>query len=182
MTNWALSAMTLRRLRCLCLSAMLIVAGVASCTLFPVRIISGFGDTKGGEGYPRSNGPHRGVDIAGAVGTAVIAPAEGSVLLARDEGDACGNIVMLQHRFGYRTVYCHLSSYTVAFGDEVTRGQVIGYIGTTGRRAGDGYEHVHWELRAHSIHEDPVPMTIGCFDTKQSYPTERLVLTWPLKC
>jgi murein DD-endopeptidase MepM/ murein hydrolase activator NlpD len=62
----------------------------------PVRILSTFGDTRGPEDNQRRNGPHRSVDIGGAVGTEVIAPAEGSVLLARDEGDACGKARVFQ--------------------------------------------------------------------------------------
>jgi murein DD-endopeptidase MepM/ murein hydrolase activator NlpD len=161
---------------------ILIVVSHAGCAAGPVRILSEFGDTRGPEGYPRQDGPHRGVDIAAVVGTAVIAPADGKVIIARDQRDGCGNLVMLSHPGGYRTVYCHLTSFTVSFGDEVKRGEIIGYTGTTGLRPGPGYEHLHWELRSGSVSEDPLPLTTGCFDATQSYPADHLVLTWPIEC
>lgn len=146
------------------------------------RILSGFGDGRGPEGYPRADGPHRGVDVAGSFGSPVLAAADGNVLPAGDNRDACGLIVVIQHRHGYRTIHCHLSTIAVGFGDEVRRGQVIGAIGTTGLRAGPGYEHVHWELRREGVSEDPLPMTVGCFDGAKVYPVDRLVLTYPVKC
>ena len=127
------------------LAAVLCLLG--GCALGQPRVISGYNDLRGGEGYPRRDGPHRGVDIAGLVGTPVISPADGQVIMARDNQDACGNIVKIQHKFGYQTVYCHLSSYAVSSGQEVKRRDLIGEIGTTGLRPGPGFEHVHWKLR-----------------------------------
>jgi len=156
---------------------------VGGCALGHPRVISGYNDLRGGEGYPRRDGPHRGVDIAGLVGTPVISPADGWVAIARDNRDACGNIVIIQHAFGYETVYCHLSSYAVSPGQGVKRGDLIGEIGTTGLRAGPGFEHVHWELRHLGSHEDPLLKTVGCFDPKRSYARDDdIALTYPVKC
>ena len=68
------------------------------------RILTGFGDWRGAEGYPLLR-PHRGIDIKGRVGDDVIAAAEGRVTVARDSGDLCGLIVVVVHDpHGYRTI------------------------------------------------------------------------------
>lgn len=67
-------------------------------------------------------------------------------------------------------------------GEAVTRGQPIGAIGRTGRRAWPGYEHLHWMLRQGRTLVDPAPKTIGCFDAATRYPTDRFVLTYPVRC
>jgi murein DD-endopeptidase MepM/ murein hydrolase activator NlpD len=151
----------------------------------PPRILAGFGDWLGGEGYPRLS-PHRGLDFKGPPGADVIAAADGKVTVARDNRDLCGLIVVVLHDpHGYRTVYCHLSESAVRAGDHVTRGQRIGVLGTTGQRAWPGYEHVHLELQrgADPRHvEDPTPRLVGCFDPRTTYPVDRLVITYPVRC
>jgi murein DD-endopeptidase MepM/ murein hydrolase activator NlpD len=149
------------------------------------RLHAGFGDWLGSEGYPRLS-PHRGVDVAGPVGADVLAAAEGRVTVARDNRDLCGLIVVIDHDpYGYRTVYCHFSDIAVRVGESVKRGQRIGAVGTSGQRAWPGFEHVHLELqRGRDIHaiEDPLPRTVGCFDEAKAYPSDRLVLTYPVRC
>jgi murein DD-endopeptidase MepM/ murein hydrolase activator NlpD len=151
----------------------------------PPLVLAGFGDWRGSEGYPRLS-PHRGLDIAGPIGADVLAAADGRVTVARDNRDLCGLIVVIVHdRHGYRTVYCHLGTLAVQPGDSVARGQRIGVVGTTGQRAWPGYEHVHLELQrgADSKHvEDPRPRLVGCFDARTTYPSSRLVLTYPVQC
>ena len=146
------------------------------------RVLSGFGDRLGPEGFLRTDGPHRGVDVGGPIGWPVLAAADGRVVLARDNGDACGLIVILAHRHGAETIYCHMSQVSVVASDEVRRGEQIGMIGTTGLRAGPGFEHVHWELRVNGVPEDPLPKTIGCFAPSRTYSEDRLELTYPVKC
>jgi len=149
------------------------------------RIHAGFGDWLGSEGYPRLS-PHRGVDVAGRMGADVLAAAAGRVTVARDNRDLCGLIVVIDHDpYGLRTVYCHFAEIAVRVGDSVKRGQRIGAIGTSGQRAWPGFEHVHLELqRGRDINaiEDPLPRIVGCFDDTKAYPTDRLVLTYPVKC
>jgi len=149
------------------------------------RILSGFGDWLGAEGYPRVNGRHSGVDLAGRMGSLVLAPADGRVIVAEDNHNSCGLIVVLDHGVqGYRTIHCHLSAISVKRGEDVKRGDRIGAIGTSGMRAWPGYEHVHWERQKGKggPYEDPVSKTMGCFDATRLYPTNRLVLTYPVKC
>jgi murein DD-endopeptidase MepM/ murein hydrolase activator NlpD len=149
------------------------------------RILTGFGDWRGAEGYPLLR-PHRGLDIKGRVGDDVLAAAEGRVTVARDSGDLCGLIVVVVHDpHGYRTIYCHLSELAVRAGDSVARGHRLGAVGTTGQRAWPGYEHVHVELQRgrdpQDLH-DPLDKTAGCFDETAAYPTDRLALTYPVRC
>ncbi|MBI2527877.1 MAG: M23 family metallopeptidase [Candidatus Rokubacteria bacterium] len=149
------------------------------------RILAGFGDWLGSEGYPRPS-PHRGIDVAGRPGADVLAAADGRVTVARDTGDLCGLIVVIAHEaHGYRTVYCHFSAIAVSAGDSVRRGQRIGAVGTSGQRAWPGFEHVHLELqrgRDRKDIEDPLPRIVGCFAETRRYPPDRLVLTYPVKC
>lgn len=174
--------------------APILIALLLSACASGARVISGFGDLRDGEGKPRT-GPHGGVDVWGFPGDPVLASADGQVQdVGEESGVSCGKYVAVDHEQelevqGYRykgnTRYCHLREQTVSAGDTVKRGQTIGYIGTTGWTRSPsqttGYEHVHWELRwLGKI--DPLPFTVGCFDPKQAYPTDRLVLTYPVQC
>jgi len=162
-----------------------LVGLLAAPSTGPPHVLTTFGNWLGSEGYPLP-GPHRGVDLAGRLGTDVLAAADGRVLVARDNGGVCGLIVVILHApEGYRTVYCHFSEIGVRAGDIVRRGQPIGRVGATGQRAFPGYEHVHLEIqRSGDINdlEDPMPRIAGCFDASATYPADRLVLTYPLPC
>ena len=148
------------------------------------RVLSGFRDWIGAEGFPRLNGLHSGVDFAGRAGADALAAAPGRVVLARDNRNSCGLIVVIEHGIDdYRTIYCHLAELGVKAGDEVARGARIGAIGTTGMRAWPGYEHVHLELEKGPFgpREDPLARTVGCFRPSASYPPG-LTLTYPVTC
>ena len=149
------------------------------------RILAGFGDWFGAEGYPRFD-RHRGLDIKGTPGVDVLAAADGRVTVARDNGDLCGLIVVIDHDpYGLRTVYCHFSEIAVRVGDSVRRGERVGAVGTSGQRAWPGFEHVHLEAqRGRDVNAvvDPLPSIVGCFDETKPYGTERLILTYPVKC
>lgn len=85
---------------------------------------------------------HRGVDIRGRMGTEVKATADGKVIRQLyDKGD--GNFVLIDHGNGFRTKFAHLKKSLVKKGDLVTRGQVIGLVGNSGRSTGP---HVHYEI------------------------------------
>jgi murein DD-endopeptidase MepM/ murein hydrolase activator NlpD len=98
----------------------------------------------GGRSDPFSGEPeyHTGIDIAAAKGQPVYATADGVVQAASYTGDY-GNLVVVKHAFGLTTRYGHLSAYHVKIGDKVTRGDVVGYIGSTGRSTG---AHLHYEI------------------------------------
>lgn len=86
---------------------------------------------------------HAGMDIDGERGDQVVAPAAGTVTKAGWQG-GYGNMIEIDHGNGLKTRYGHLSKIEVAVGDEVTRDQLIGFIGSTGRSTGP---HLHYELR-----------------------------------
>ncbi len=86
---------------------------------------------------------HYGQDIATQSGNRVVAPANGVVLIA-EYRDFYGRMIIIDHNFGYTTRYGHLSAFNVKEGQRVKRGQVIGYVGSTGRSTGP---HLHYEVR-----------------------------------
>lgn len=97
---------------------------------------------------------HGGVDVAGATGTPVRAPADGLVVLAADKPFTLeGNLLMIDHGAGLNSAFLHLSRIEVKEGAHVTRGQLIGAIGATGRATGP---HLHWALKWNDARIDPM--------------------------
>jgi murein DD-endopeptidase MepM/ murein hydrolase activator NlpD len=118
-------------------------------SLWPVRgvVTSSFGsrlDPFNGEGAF-----HTGIDIATSKGDAVCAPADGTVLKA-GMGTGYGREVVLDHGHGIETLYAHLSGFAVIAGQEIRRGDILGYVGSSGHSTGP---HLHYEVR---IHDTPV--------------------------
>ena len=94
----------------------------------------------------RSQGIHanNGVDLAAPTGTLVVAPASGTVIFAHmGYNGGYGNMEMINHPNGTQTLYGHLSKIEVQVGDQVTQGEVIGRVGSTGRSTGP---HLHFEV------------------------------------
>jgi murein DD-endopeptidase MepM/ murein hydrolase activator NlpD len=85
---------------------------------------------------------HQGIDISTAKGEPIYATANGVVVSAGRNGDY-GNLVVLKHDFELSTRYGHLSAFNVKPGDAVKRGDVVGFVGSTGRATGS---HVHYEI------------------------------------
>lgn len=111
---------------------------------------------------------HGGIDIAGAgiMGTPVVAAADGTVIATNSScthnwgksyscgcGGGYGNYVMISHAGGKMTVYGHLTSLTVSSGQSVSRGQIIGYVGSTGYSTGP---HLHYECRLNGVRYNPM--------------------------
>src|SRR4029077_2504993 len=99
--------------------------------------------TFGGRSDPFTGEPgfHQGIDISTEKGQPVYATADGSVESASYTGDY-GNLIVLRHDFGLSTRYGHLSGFKVTPGMSVKRGDVIGFVGSTGRSTGS---HLHYE-------------------------------------
>lgn len=100
-------------------------------------------------------GFHGGVDIAADEGAPVHAAANGIVRLA-ESLPLSGNAVLLDHGLGVVTSYLHLSSVAVQAGQRVTRGELVGRVGSTGLATGP---HLHWGLRVNGVRVDPMPWT-----------------------
>ncbi len=97
---------------------------------------------------------HAGIDLAGPVGTPIYATADGTVGDAGYNSGGYGNLVKLDHGRGIETRYGHLSAILVRPGQRVSRGQVIGRMGSTGRSTGS---HLHYEVRIENRAVNPIP-------------------------
>ena len=111
--------------------------------------VSGFGVRSVLNGQAR--GPHNGADFAAGTGTPIHAPAGGIVAFAR-EFYYSGNTVILDHGFGLYSTMAHMSAFDVKEGARVTRGQLLGKVGATGRVTGP---HLHWSVRLNGARVDP---------------------------
>ena len=97
---------------------------------------------------------HTGTDIACAEGTPILAAADGIVTVANgldSWGGSYGYYIQIDHGSGLQTLYAHCSSICVTTGQQVRAGEVIGYVGHTGRVTGN---HLHWEVRLNGIRTD----------------------------
>jgi murein DD-endopeptidase MepM/ murein hydrolase activator NlpD len=112
--------------------------------------------TFGGRSDPFNGEPafHQGLDISTDKGQPVYATADGVVESASYTGDY-GNLIVLKHGFGLMTRYGHLSAFAVKPGATVKRGDVIGYVGSTGRSTGS---HVHYEILANGKLLNPLQL------------------------
>jgi murein DD-endopeptidase MepM/ murein hydrolase activator NlpD len=123
----------------------------AAPTMWPVEgpVTGSFGeriDPFNGEGAF-----HTGVDISTAYGQSVIAPADGVVVFAAENG-GYGQLLILEHGHGITTRYGHLAGFATAVGQSVRRGDVIGYVGRSGRSTGP---HLHYEVRIQDVPVNP---------------------------
>lgn len=96
---------------------------------------------------------HYGMDFTAPEGTEVYATGNGTVELAQVSQRGLGKHVVIDHGFGYESVYGHLSNFTVRVGQKVQRGQVIGYVGNTGLSVAN---HLHYEVKLNGTNVDPV--------------------------
>ena len=120
-----------------------------------LRMTSGFGMRE----HPILGGRrnHKGVDLAAPSGTPVYATADGFVAKA-EWFSAYGNYIQIEHGGDLETRYGHLSGYAVQSGQRVHKGELIGYVGSTGRSTGP---HLHYEVRVAGEAVNPVPYLNG---------------------
>ncbi len=125
-------------------------------TLWPVKNGQGyFTAFFGPEENPFTRGfrLHNGVDIAAQFNTPIVAAANGKVVNITFKPNGLGNCVTLSHQYGFSTRYGHLNKPVVRKGDKVARGQIIGYMGSTGNSTGT---HLHYEVWLGTILVDPM--------------------------
>ncbi len=104
---------------------------------------------------------HKGLDLAAPYGTPIYAPIAGRVVLAgRNRG--YGNFVKLDHGSGVASGYGHMSRFAVRQGQSVERGQVIGYVGSTGMSTGP---HLHWEVWKNGANVNPRSISLSSVAT-----------------
>jgi murein DD-endopeptidase MepM/ murein hydrolase activator NlpD len=96
---------------------------------------------------------HYGMDFTGPLGTEIYATGDGKVVKAEYNHFGYGKEVVINHGFGYKTIYAHLRRIKVDVGDKVKRGQVIGTLGNTGRSTGP---HLHYEVRKNGRPVNPI--------------------------
>ncbi len=134
-----------------------VVFDITPPSLFPVQnaskdhITSFFGERRSSAKF-KYKAVHGGIDIKAAIGTPVIATADGVIAKATDEGD-WGNLIVITHSEGYETWYAHLNGFAVHKNQKVKKGDVIGYVGNTGQSKGP---HLHYEVKQHNKRQDPL--------------------------
>jgi murein DD-endopeptidase MepM/ murein hydrolase activator NlpD len=100
---------------------------------------------------------HSGIDIAAGAGAPIVAPADGVVILAAEQPFSLeGHLLMVDHGAGLNSAFLHCSQLAVKVGDAVRQGQVIAYVGMTGRATGP---HLHWSLMWRGARLDPLLFT-----------------------
>ncbi|MEO6001180.1 MAG: M23 family metallopeptidase [Chitinophagaceae bacterium] len=115
------------------------------------RIASGFG-TRIDPVY-KTVKMHAGLDFAAPQGTPIYATANGIITTAGNSGDGFGNHVIIEHGYGYETLYGHMYKVKVRNGQRVKRGEIVGYVGSTGKSTGP---HCHYEVHKNDRPLDPV--------------------------
>ena len=116
------------------------------------RITSKFGNRK--DPFTKRIAFHSGIDIANSSGTSVKASSKGKVIFAGTKG-AYGKTVIVDHGYGYKSLYAHNREILVKVGDNVEEGQVISKMGSTGRSTGT---HLHFEIHKNNTPINPLNM------------------------
>jgi len=106
---------------------------------------------------------HAGIDVPAGIGNSILAADGGTVIVSTYDG-GYGNYIMVNHGNGRVTLYAHMSSRAVDVGAEVKKGQVIGYVGSTGNSTGP---HLHFEIRINGSAVDPCNYFTGYYFTKK---------------
>ena len=96
---------------------------------------------------------HYGMDFTAPLGTDVYATGNGTVIAILSAQRGLGKHIIIDHGFGYTTIYAHLSNFNVRVGQKVQRGDIIGYVGSTGTSVAN---HLHYEIKLNGVNVDPV--------------------------
>jgi murein DD-endopeptidase MepM/ murein hydrolase activator NlpD len=100
---------------------------------------------------------HKGMDFTARIGTPIYASGNGRVSIA-ERSSTYGNVVYISHGYGYKTIYAHMSKIKVRRGQEVKRGDLIGYVGNTGLSVA---AHLHYEVHKNGISLNPINFYYG---------------------
>lgn len=120
------------------------------------QMVSGFGYRS--DPFTKVRKFHAGMDFSAKTGTPIYATGDGVVARADNTASGYGNHVVIRHGFGYETLYGHLSKYNCRPGQRVKRGDVIGYVGSTGRSEAP---HLHYEVHKGGEVVNPINFYYG---------------------
>lgn len=96
---------------------------------------------------------HAGMDFTAPTGTDIYATGDGTIAAVISSKRGLGNHIIIDHGFGYSSVYAHMESFNVRRGQKVKRGDVIGFVGSTGTSVAP---HLHYEIKLNGVNVDPV--------------------------
>ena len=120
------------------------------------RMASGYGYRI--DPFTKARRMHFGMDFSAPRGTEIYATGDGTVTRADSRAAGFGKHVRIDHGFGYVTIYAHLESFIVVKGDKVKRGEIIGYVGSTGRSVAP---HLHYEIVKDGVKINPINFYSG---------------------
>ncbi len=120
------------------------------------RMASGFGYRT--DPFTKARKMHEGMDFTANTGTPIYATGDGVIAQADDRASGFGNHIVIRHGFGYETLYAHLSKYKCKVGQHIKRGDIIGYVGSTGRSEGP---HCHYEVHKNGKVVNPLNFYYG---------------------
>ena len=126
------------------------------------RMASGFGYRS--DPFTKVKKFHYGMDFTSPTGTAVYASGDGVVLKADNSLSGYGNHIEINHGYGYVTLYAHLSKYNCKPGQKVKRGDIIGYVGSTGRSEAP---HLHYEVIKNGEKVNPINFYYGSISAEE---------------
>jgi murein DD-endopeptidase MepM/ murein hydrolase activator NlpD len=106
---------------------------------------------------------HKGIDLSGKTGLPIYTSGDGVVVTASYNGGGYGNLVEVDHGFGYSTRYAHLSKISVIAGQKLKRGDKVGELGSTGKSKGP---HLHYEIRLKNNPQNPLIYFENLFDSE----------------
>jgi murein DD-endopeptidase MepM/ murein hydrolase activator NlpD len=130
---------------------------------------SGFGYRS--DPFTKARKFHAGMDFSSKTGTPVFATGDGIVERADNTASGYGNHIVIRHGFGYQTLYGHLSKYKVRAGQHVKRGDIIGYVGSTGRSEAP---HLHYEVHKNGEVVNPLNFYYGNISAAEYVVISRL--------
>jgi murein DD-endopeptidase MepM/ murein hydrolase activator NlpD len=120
------------------------------------RMASGFGYRS--DPFTKARKMHEGMDFTAKTGTPIYATGDGVVARADNSASGFGNHIVIRHGYGYETLYAHLSKYKARAGQRVKRGDIIGYVGSTGRSEAP---HLHYEVHKDNKVVNPLNFYYG---------------------
>jgi murein DD-endopeptidase MepM/ murein hydrolase activator NlpD len=120
------------------------------------RMASGYGWRI--DPFTKARKMHSGMDFSAEIGTPVYATGNGKIYRADSRSSGYGKHIRVDHGYGYTTIYAHLNSYNVQVGQKVKRGEIIGFVGNTGRSRGP---HLHYEVHLDKDRLNPVNFYYG---------------------